>query len=809
VDPEQPTPPPDAPRDDPSGPSPHADDAGFGPEAGAIEHESGAFEETLEPVRAWSDLENSGPIGFFHIAVLEERACFSAAWKRLLGYAPEGLPDDPNLLVSLIHPDDSDAAPDRAARAAPSSTGGFSVEVRLRANGGAWQWVHLAGVRQFDEDGDLRSVTGIMLDVEERRESEEQALRNEERFLRLTGRAGAGFFELDFATRTGWFSPAFRHALGWPPGEETVTLERFGQALAAPGLDDGLEAFVAACAPTPGAALARLDLRHRDGRTLAFDVLLVADRGRQGAIVRACGITVPRQEAPPAAGEDGPAASGLSLLALGQALDAVAEAVLVIDRAGIVVHANARAAHLLGLPPAQLHGGAIDALLAFVDRTTGAPVSGLVGRILDGGAALDLDHGCALAASGSAPEPVVLTCRPVLDARGAAAGAVLIVRKPAEMPLSPAELLASNRMESLGRLACGVAHDFNNLLTTVSGGISLAADKHDWAPLAVAQKACTNAKDLARQLLAFARGEASGKKVVSANTLLRETARIASAGSRTIVEFELDDAVHPVLVDTAQFVQVFTNLILNAIQAMPGSGRIWIRTADMPLGQINSVSLPAGDYVRIDIQDNGPGIPPENLERIFEPFFTTRAEGTGLGLAMVRSIVAQHEGAIDVASTVGSGTTFTLYLPQARHEAAVEPPRPAVVGYGTGRVLVMDDDPDLCTIVQGMLELLGYQAEVATSAADAIALFRRNFELGQHYAAVILDLTMAGGLGGEEVLIRLRELDPNVRAIVSSGYAAEERAGHYRKLGFTGILAKPYRSADLGRVLKDVLKPAS
>jgi CheY-like chemotaxis protein len=225
----------------------------------------------------------------------------------------------------------------------------------------------------------------------------------------------------------------------------------------------------------------------------------------------------------------------------------------------------------------------------------------------------------------------------------------------------------------------------------------------------------------------------------------------------------------------------------------------------MRLGQVNSVALSAGDYVRIEVQDNGPGIPSENLEHIFEPFFSTRTGGTGLGLAMVRSILTEHEGAIEVASTVGTGTTFTIYFPRATTTPVKETSKPMAVTYGTGRILIMDDDADLCMVAKGMLEVLGYEADTATSAEAAIAAVRKYREMGRRYTAVILDLTMAGGPGGEDVLPRLREIDPEIVAIVSSGYATEDQVERYQKVGFRGMLAKPYRSGDLGRALKEVV----
>jgi two-component system, cell cycle sensor histidine kinase and response regulator CckA len=753
----------------------------------------------------WSGLEDSG-VGLFHLDLKGGTARFSPGWKRMLGYGEGDLSDEPDALTALLHPEDSEAAPQANALGMADARTGFSCEVRLRGRDGDWRWTQLEGVRQFDHEGQLAAITGIMLDVQDRRELEDEALRNDARFRRLTSRGKAGFFELELTSDEAWFSPEFRHALGWRTDELPATVDAFQQLLAPEEAEAGVEAFFDNLIRSSDGPTKRYRLRHADGRLGEFEAFVAAERDRHGNLVRVMALQMPAADGarqPVAKAETIPGEDPFAVAAR-QALDAVAECVVLVDRDGYISFANARATHAAGRAADALKREPWNECFPLIERTAGVTAPEVISRVLGGGPALELDHGYLLGVGETRAE-VVITCRPLFDVRQKPAGAIVIFRKPSEMPLSPVELLASNRMEALGRLACGIAHDFNNLLTTVTGGISLASEKREWSPLDVAQKACGTAKNLARQLLTFARGDTAGKRIVSINDTIRETSRMAGAGSKTTIELELASDVHPVSIDPAQFIQVFTNLILNAMQVMPGGGRIWIRSLNMPLGQVNSVSLPPGDYVRIDVQDNGPGIPPENLERIFEPFFTTRPDGTGLGLPMVRSIIAQHEGAIEVVSTVGSGTTFTLYLPRAQAEAVHEPTRPAVVSYGSGRVLLMDDDPDLCMIASGMLEMLGYEPQSVQTAADAILAYRRSRELGQHFAAVILDLTMAGSIGGEEVLTQLREIDPSVRAIVSSGYATEEHTAHYRKIGFTGMLAKPYRSADLGRVLKEVI----
>jgi CheY-like chemotaxis protein len=204
------------------------------------------------------------------------------------------------------------------------------------------------------------------------------------------------------------------------------------------------------------------------------------------------------------------------------------------------------------------------------------------------------------------------------------------------------------------------------------------------------------------------------------------------------------------------------------------------------------------------VQDDGSGIPPENLQKIFDAFFTTKKHGTGLGLATVLDLVRRHGGQIGVSSTVGSGTTFTLFLPLAGQAAEVEARRAPTLRFGTGRVLFMDDDERICALTAGMLDGLEYKYDIAKNGEEAIALYKRYLNIGRPYDAVIMDLTIIGGMGGEEAFKQLRDLDPDVRAIVTSGYDSEEMAKQFLDMGFCGYLTKPYRVGDLGRILKTV-----
>jgi CheY-like chemotaxis protein len=237
----------------------------------------------------------------------------------------------------------------------------------------------------------------------------------------------------------------------------------------------------------------------------------------------------------------------------------------------------------------------------------------------------------------------------------------------------------------------------------------------------------------------------------------------------------------------------------------PHKPRLQIRAGNISLAENQVPSLPAGDYVDFEVRDNGTGIKPEHVEKIFDPFFTTKKHGTGLGLATVLSIVRKHGGQIGLDTQLGVGTAFTVYLPKADKPADIQARRAASLRFGTGRVLFMDDDPKISTLTATMLESLDYKYDLAKNGDEAIALYRRYLNIGRPYDAVIMDLTVVGGMGGEECFNELRKLDPEVRAIVASGYDNDDMARQFLDKGFCGYLTKPYRVTDLGKVLKTVL----
>jgi two-component system, cell cycle sensor histidine kinase and response regulator CckA len=375
-----------------------------------------------------------------------------------------------------------------------------------------------------------------------------------------------------------------------------------------------------------------------------------------------------------------------------------------------------------------------------------------------------------------------------------------------------AERLQLSKLESLGILAAGIAHDFNNSLTAILGNIGLALlDKLEGPTqerLAEAEKACLQAQTLAWQLLTFAKGGVPVKELLSIAKLIMTAGSFACGGTNARCRFNLPNDLWDVEADPGQIGQVVQNLVINAVQAMPAGGTITMSGENLTISSKSILPLAPGRYVKISIRDQGTGIPDKYLPKIFDPYFTTKHQGSGLGLAVAYSIIKNHQGHIAVTSTLGEGTTFHIYLP-ASSSKFPQPLRESTQSLsGTGKILIMDDDALVRDVLGKMLISLGYEVELARDGAEALALYARAQDNGGPFAGVILDLTVPNGLGGKETMARLLRLDPQVKALVSSGYSDDPIMADYQKYGFAGVIPKPYKISELGKVLKESLAGA-
>lgn len=377
-------------------------------------------------------------------------------------------------------------------------------------------------------------------------------------------------------------------------------------------------------------------------------------------------------------------------------------------------------------------------------------------------------------------------------------------RKKAE-----AARLQLSKLASLSILAAGIAHDFNNILTAILGNISLARLELEedlrQERLTDAEGACLQAQTLAGQLLTFAKGVAPVRELLSLVDLVTEAATFASKGSNVKCEFDFPGNLWAVKADRGQLCQVFQNLIINALQAMPTGGTIKLHGENLVLNAPNELPVGPGRYVKISVQDQGIGIPAESLPKIFDPYFTTKHRGSGLGLAVVHSIVRNHQGHIAVESTPGNGTTFHIYLPGSDQEFIHPAKEERESLAGTGKILIMDDDVMVRDVLGRMLVSLGYKVQFAKDGTETLALYGKALETNDRFAGVILDLTIQDGMGGKEAMAGLLKIDPHVKAIVSSGYSDDPIMAEFQDYGFAEVLVKPYKIPELGRVLKKSL----
>jgi len=372
------------------------------------------------------------------------------------------------------------------------------------------------------------------------------------------------------------------------------------------------------------------------------------------------------------------------------------------------------------------------------------------------------------------------------------------------------ELHKASKIESLGVLAGGIAHDFNNLLTVIIGNISLAKldinkDADSFDVLTEAEKASFRARDLTQQLLTFSKGGAPIRKSTSIYSLLTDTVNFVLRGSNIKCNFIISGGLWNADIDEGQISQVIHNLILNARQSMDKTGMITVEAENVLVESSANTNLKPGNYIRIKISDQGKGIPDDVIDNIFDPYFTTRDEGTGLGLSVSYSIIKKHEGSITVDSTSGTGTMFEFDLPASQENIVStleQKNKPVLNG---GNVLLMDDEQLILDVGKKILKHLGFNVVTASNGNEVVDLYRNAMASDRRFDLVIMDLTIPGGMGGRDAVKALIDIDPDVRAVVSSGYSNDPVMANYKDYGFSGIIEKPYRIDELKDALDRVM----
>lgn len=373
------------------------------------------------------------------------------------------------------------------------------------------------------------------------------------------------------------------------------------------------------------------------------------------------------------------------------------------------------------------------------------------------------------------------------------------------------ERLRLEKLESLGVFAGGLAHEVNNSLTEVMGNLSMAriseTQKERLAFLEKSETASLQVKAIAQQLLTFSKGGEPSRELADLESILRKAVPSSLLGSNIKSEFIIEDDLWKTKVDREQIKQVIHNLVINARQAMPDKGRILVSAKNVHFEPGAKAPVAPGFYVQVSIGDQGAGIAPDEQLKIFDPFYTTKRSGKGLGLAVSHSIIQKHHGHITFASEVDTGSTFSFLLPaeieQPRTEAE---PKPLELKTGKGKILLMDDSKPIQQLMEAMLSRLGYEAVITSDGDEAIEAYESALREKQPFLAVILDLTVPGGMGGQEAMRTLLEIDPQVKAIVASGYSDSDVLAQYQEYGFIGSIPKPFRIVELSAVLDKVTR---
>ncbi|MBN2157528.1 MAG: response regulator [Candidatus Lokiarchaeota archaeon] len=498
-------------------------------------------------------------------------------------------------------------------------------------------------------------------------------------------------------------------------------------------------------------------------------------------------------------------------------LDSIGDAVIATDIYGIINIINPTAEYLTGWPQDTAIGMPLQNIFQVTLEKNENQTIEFMDTVIKTQDVYEVTEPLLLKAKSKENHIIQASASPIKDKDDNIIGMILVFRDITEQRKYNMNLMKVQKLEALGILAGGIAHDFNNILQAILGSISLArlelpAESDASKILFSAEKASVRAKALTNQLLAFAKGGVPVKKPLSLDVIIKETASFCLMGSKNRCVFDIDQDLWLVEGDGGMLSQMINNIVINADQAMvmPNRGTIRINAMNFDTGLQSDVNPQLnGKYVKIEIQDQGGGIPNSIIHSIFDPYFTTKPDGNGLGLTMSFTIAKNHGGTIDVDSKVGKGTKFTIYIPASSETKFTEELVVLDPELQKGKILIMDDEEPIRKILGGMLKKLGYEVEFAENGEEAITKYTAVYKSSKSFLAVIMDLTIPGSMGGKEAIRKLLKIDPNVKAIVSSGYSSDPIMAEFSKFGFIGVLSKPYTIVELQKTLSRSLNHIS
>ena len=496
-------------------------------------------------------------------------------------------------------------------------------------------------------------------------------------------------------------------------------------------------------------------------------------------------------------------------------LRSIGDGVITTDTVGRVELLNTVAENITGWSTQDAVGKMLSEVFRIIHEETREIVDNPVNQVLANGHIVEIANDSVLISRDGTEYYISDSAAPIKDTDSNIRGVVLVFRDVTAQKKSESALFNVKRLESIGILAGGIAHDFNNVLTGLFGNIELAKGKlsksHSAYPyIETAEQALERATNLTKQLLTFAKGGVPILAAVSLQEVVTESVKFNLSGSNVKVDFNLPDNLWAVKADKGQLNQVMANLAINAKQAMPAGGCLYISAENIKDLCDTSDSDLTGDFVKLIIQDDGCGIKSKDLGKIFDPYFSTKQSGSGLGLATVHSIIVRHKGHIHVDSIPGEGTVFTILLPVEKdiNEQVISTKINIPKNQETifGNVLIMDDEAIIITISTEMLKACGYTSDYALDGTAALEKYLAAEKDGTPFDMVIMDLTIPGGMGGKDAIDKFLAVNPDVKVIVSSGYSVDPVLANYGDYGFKGRLIKPFKMHELARELAHVLQ---
>lgn len=492
-------------------------------------------------------------------------------------------------------------------------------------------------------------------------------------------------------------------------------------------------------------------------------------------------------------------------------LRSIGDGVITTNCNGNIALLNKAAEQMTGWNAEEAKGKSLDTVFKVIDTATGESCTDPVSLILKSDDITSLGQEILLLSRDGTRRIISDVGAPIRDKSGKVRGTVLVFRDISERKKLEDELFKTRKLESIAVLADGIAHNFNNILTGIMTNLFVARmnvsqDSETYELLSETERAAFKASSLTKQLLTFSKGAAPIRERTDLRSIIEDSAGYCLSETAVDYEVSIDNNLYHAEVDRGLVDQALSQIIRNAEQAMDGGGTLHIKAANVTIDQTSILPLKPGSYVVVTIADSGPGIQPELIQKIFDPYFTTKQDHTGLGLTTAYSIVRKHDGCIDIESVLGKGCTFRIYLPSAPEIVEKEKrERSGRAITGKGKILLMDDEDYIIRSTTKLLNHLGYEIESTSTGEEALALYQAALENNAPFDMVILDLVVSKGMGGKETMDRLREMYPDVKAFISSGYVTDPILTGYSEYGFCGAILKPYNVEELSEVIRNTI----